>query len=69
MSHKTAKINFTEWKSGDRATMSREDCIEAHCYECSGQDSDSDCGGKESCILYQYSQYAQIPKKPKMEGA
>ena len=61
MSHKTAKKNFTEWKDGDRATLSREDCIEAHCYECSGGEN-TYCGGKDSCILYQYSQYRQEQK-------
>lgn len=58
MTHKTAKINYAEWKNGDRATLSRQDCIEVHCFECNGKE-DEDCGGEANCILYQYSQYGK----------
>jgi len=56
MSHKSAQRDYKSWKDGNLPGLDRQECIELHCYECNGFE-DVYCGGRESCILYQYSQY------------
>lgn len=50
--------SFIKWQNGKRPT--RQQQIDAHCYECNGlSESSEDCKGEKSCPLYPYSPSAQ----------
>jgi len=50
--------SYKKWRNRKRLT--RQELINAHCYNCNGaSESGEDCRGEKSCPLYPYSPSAQ----------
>jgi hypothetical protein len=53
---------YKSWKEGKRLTF--KGAILGHCYECNGEtESNSDCLGFKTCVLYQHSPWGRKAKK------
>lgn len=48
------QLEYRKWKKKQRLT--RKEAMLAQCYVCNGQEQ-VDCGGGESCPMYQYSPF------------
>ena len=68
-------LAYRKWKKGIK--LSRQQQINAHCWECNvGSESGEDCLGEKSCPLYPYSPSAQrrgfkrgfVLTNPKIKG-
>ena len=58
--------DYQRWKKGERIT--RQEAIEAQCFECNGGES-AYCGGEKSCTLYGYSQFNHTALVKRAENA
>ena len=59
------QTDYQRWKIGERLT--RQEAIEANCYECNGGEAVY-CGGEKSCALYAYSPYNREALKKRDEN-